>query len=170
MINGDKFKGTKEQYDNLARMINQINQRVRVLERMGYDVSAVSQNAELYNDPDKYNKLIAKYNKIMQPQYADELHDKTLRTMEKNLKQMFGIDTKLNLTPQQLKDFVVKYPEYASLLKDSPEKVKQELDKMLDILGGTKEGIMNALDDISKPQPQPVINKRPKFKKKKRRK
>ncbi len=170
MINGDKFKGTKEQYDNLTRMINQINQRVRVLERMGYDVWGVSQNAELYNDPEKYEKLVKKFEEIMQPQYVDELHNKTLRTMEKNLKQMFDIDVKLNLTPQQLKDFVIKYPEYASLLKDSPKKVKQEMDKMLDILGGTKEGIMNALDDISMPKPQPVINKRPKFKKKKRRK
>ena len=170
MINGDKFRGTKEQYDNLARMINQINQRVRVLERMGYEVSGVSQNAELYNDPEKYEKLLKKFEKIMDPQFVDELHNKTLRTMEKNLKQMFDIDVKVNLTPQQLKDFVIKYPEYASLLKDSPEKAKKELDKMLDILGGTKEGIMNALDDISTPKPQPVINKRPKFKKKKRRK
>lgn len=168
MINGDKFKGSKEQYDALARMINQINQRVRVLQRMGYEVSGVSQNAELYNDPEKYEKLVKKFEQLMNPQYIDEVHNATIRIMEQNLKQMFGEDIKINLTPAQLRNFITKYPEYASLMKLSPEKAKQELDKISDLLGGTKEGILNAFEDVSKPQPQTVPNKRPKFKKKRR--
>ena len=167
MINGDKFRGGKEQYDALARMINQINQRVRVLERMGYEVSGVSQNAELYNDPEKYEMLIKKYEQIMKPEYIDELHNATIRIMEQNLKQMFGEDIRVNLTPTQLREFIIKYPEYASLMKLSPNKAKQELDKIIDLLGGTKEGILNAFEDVQKPQ-QPVNVKRPKYKKKRR--
>lgn len=167
MINGDKFKGTKGEYDALARMVNQINQRVRVLERMGYEVSGVSQNAEVYNDPEKLQKLFKKYEQIMSPDYVNEIHERTLMQMQQNLKRIFGDEIKVDLTPAQLKTFITKYPEYASLIKLSPDKAKQELDKVSDLLGGTKEGIMNAFEDVKKPQ-QPVNVKRPKFKKKRR--
>ena len=167
MINGDKFKGTKGEYDALARIVNQINQRVRVLERMGYEVSGVSQNAELYNDPDKLSRLFKKYEQIMSPDYLEEIHLRTLMQMQENLKRIFGEEIKVDLTPAQLKTFITKYPEYASLIKLSPDKAKQELDKVSDLLGGTKEGIMNAFEDVKKPQ-QPVNVKRPKYKKKRR--
>ena len=169
MINSDKFKGTKGEYDALARIVNQINQRVKTLERMGYEVSGVSQNAELYNDPDKLKKLFKKYEQVMSPDYLEEIHLRTLMQMQENLKRIFGEDIKVDLTPAQLKNFITKYPEYASLIKLSPEKAKQELDKISDLLGGTKEGIINAFEDVKKPQ-QPVNVKRPKFKKKRRKK
>lgn len=167
MKNAGKYNGN---YEKLARIVNQINQRVRVLERMGYEVSSVSQDAQLYNNPERYEKLLNKYEKVMSPDYIDELHNKALSNMETNLKQMFGENVKVDLTPAQLKDFITKYPEYATLTKDSPEKHKQELQRIMDILGGTKEGILNAIDDVKKPKPQPVINKRPKYKKKRRKK
>lgn len=167
MINADKFKGGKEAYDTLTRIVNQINQRVRVLQRMGYEVSGVSLNAELYNNPEKYQKLLEKYDEIMNPNYKDILHQEALRNMERNLKQMFGKDIKVDLTPEQLKNFITKYPEYSSLMKLSPNKAKNELDAVMDILGGTEEGIENAFEDVKKPQ-QPVNVKRPKYKKKRR--
>ena len=102
MINADKFKGTKGEYDRLARIVNQINQRVRVLERMGYEVSGVSQNAEVYNDPDKLKKLFKKYEQIMSPDYQEEIHLRTLMQMQENLKRIFGEEIKVDLTPQQL--------------------------------------------------------------------
>ena len=164
MINLDKYKGD---YKQLANLVNQINQRVRQLERAGYEVSGVSQNAELYNDPKKFESLLKKHSEIMQPDYIDKVHTETIKTMESNLKQMFGEDIKVNMTPAQLKQFVTQYPEYASLTKQSPKTAKMELDKVMDVIGGTKEGIQTALSDISKPQPvqQPP---RPSFKKKRR--
>ena len=86
MINLNKYNGD---YQELARIVNKINQRVRVLERQGYQVSGVSQNAELYNDPSKFEKLMQKYNEIMSPDYVDKLHEETIKTMESNLKEMF---------------------------------------------------------------------------------
>lgn len=164
MINADKFKGD---YQQLSRLVNQINQRVRQLEKMGYNVSEVSQNAELYNKPEKMEKLLKKYEQIMSPDYIDELHQETLETMENNLKQMFGEDIKVDLTPAQLKEFIKRYPEYSALTTKSPEKAKQELQKAMDLVGGTKEGIIMAIRSVQTPQ-APVVVPRPKFKKKRK--
>lgn len=164
MINLDKYNGD---YQQLARIVNQINQRVRVLARQGYNVSGVSQNAKLYNDPQKYAKLLEKYNEIMQPDYIDKLHADVIKTMETNLKKMFGEDIKVNMTPDQLKMFVKQYPEYASLMTLSPDKAKQELQKTMDIVGGTKEGIISAMESVRAPKPATQVP-RPKFKKKRR--
>ena len=166
MVNRDKFKGTKGEFDALVRMVNRINQRVKQLQRMGYEVSEVSQNAELYNDPEKLRKLFTKYEEVINPDYVNELHKSTIRIMENNLNKLFGEDIKVDFSPQQLKDFITKYPEYASLVKLSPNKAKEELDKVMDILGGSKEGIKNAIADILNAKPQPATTKRPKFKKK----
>ena len=164
MINLDKYKGD---YQQLARIVNQINQRVRVLERQGYNVNGVSQNAELYNDPQKYAKLLEKYNEIMQPDYIDKLHADAIKTMETNLNKMFGEDIKVDMTTGQLKMFIKQYPEYASLMTLSPDKAKQELQKTMDIVGGTKEGIIGAMESVKTPKPVTQVP-RPSFKKKRR--
>ena len=181
MINLNKYNGD---YQELARIVNKINQRVRVLERQGYQVSGVSQNAELYNDPSKFEKLMQKYNEIMSPDYVDKLHEETIKTMESNLKEMFDEDIEVDLTPNQLKEFIKQYPEYSSLTIQSPNRAKQEMQKVTNVIGGTKEGIINALDsmqdpsfNVKKPQtfkpkdtPSPIKRKRRSMSKSKSRK
>ena len=85
MKNLDKYNGDAKE---LSRVVKIINQRVRELKRNGYEVLGVSQNAEVYNNNEKYEKLLQKLQEITQPDYAFKLHDETIKIMENNLKSI----------------------------------------------------------------------------------